>query len=385
MTDRVLARVAQIQKLIEIPGANNIELAIIDGWQVVVGKGSHKPNDFVVYFEIDSLLPLSEPAFVDLGKRVFSKLLFTIDGEHYVRIKTAKMMKQLSQGYVASLQELRIDPQQIHLGQDLTEFLGILKYESSEERSLNNAGSLACGTKRGLPFPSFIPKTDQNRIQNIQFRYDEAVLYGEMFEKTYKLDGSSLTAWMKDGVVGVASRNVSFRMQPENRGIKAIANDVHKCIRKHGFLGFLKNFKLRTQIEADVNAFTQMAKNSGVFSALAKLNRNIAFQGEMVSPSIQKNFEGVDSNQLYIYDVYDIDAKRYLLPQERLDLLNAFSLKGVPSEGFVILPETVADAIEDADGPSGLNGKYREGFVYKSLTRDFSFKVISNKYLLKEA
>lgn len=38
-----------------------------------------------------------------------------------------------------------------------------------------------------------------------------------------------------------------------------------------------------------------------------------------------------------------------------------------------------------ADGPSGLNGKYREGLVFKSLTRDFSFKVISNNYLLKEA
>lgn len=383
MTDRVLARVAQIQKLIEIPGANSIELALIDGWQVVVGKGSHKPKDLVVYFEIDSLLPLSEPAFDDLGKRVFSKLLFTIDGLHYVRIKTAKMMKQLSQGYVASLESLRLDPQQVKLGQDLTEFLGILKYESSEERSMNNAGALAGGTKRGLPFPSFIPKTDQNRVQNIQFRYDDAVVHGEMFEKTYKLDGSSLTAWMKDGVVGVASRNVSFRMQPENRGIIAIAKDVRKCIRKHGFLGFMRNFKLRTQIEPDVNAFTQMAKNSGVLSALAKLNRNIAFQGEMVSPSIQKNFEGVDSNQLYIYDVYDIDAKRYLLPIERLNLLSLMGLKGVPSEGFVILPETVADAIADADGPSGLNGKYREGWVYKSLTRDFSFKVISNKYLLK--
>lgn len=28
--------------------------------------------------------------------------------------------------------------------------------------------------------------------------------------------------------------------------------------------------------------------------------------------------------------------------------------------------------------------KLREGLVFKSLSRDFSFKVISNKYLLKE-
>lgn len=31
-----------------------------------------------------------------------------------------------------------------------------------------------------------------------------------------------------------------------------------------------------------------------------------------------------------------------------------------------------------------MNGKHREGFVFKSTKTDLSFKVISNRYLLKE-
>lgn len=379
MNDRVLARVSVIDSIIEIEGANSIELAMVGGWQVVVGKGLYQPGDKAVYIEIDSLVPTDNPAFSDLPARLSSKLLFEIDGKPYARIKTAKMMKQLSQGMCVPLTDAGVSDASLDM--DLTNFLGIRKYEAGEERAMNNAG-VAEGVKGKVtkPFPSFIPKTDQNRVQNIVPRYMQAQLAGELFEKTYKLDGSSMTVWLKNGVLGVASRNVSFRMQTENKGFVQSIRDYIKQVKKHGFL----KAKFVTQLEADSNAFTQMAENSGVVTALVRMNRNLAIQGEMVGPSIQKNFEGVNSNSFYIYDIYDIDAQRYLLPHERMEILIDQGLRGVPEAGIVTLPETVVEAIEDADGPSGLNGKYREGFVYKSTVRDFSFKVISNSYLLKE-
>lgn len=379
MNDRVLARVAIIDSIIEIEGANSIELAMVGGWQVVVGKGLYQPGDKAVYIEIDSLVPTDKPAFSDLPARLSSKLLFEIDGKPYARIKTAKMMKQLSQGMCVPLTDAGVS--NASLDMDLTTLLGIRKYEAGEERAMNNAG-VAEGVKGKVtkPFPSFIPKTDQNRVQNIVPRYMQAQIAGELFEKTYKLDGSSMTVWLKNGVLGVASRNVSFRMQTENKGFVQSIRDYIKQVKKHGFL----KAKFVTQLEADSNAFTQMAENSGVVTALVRMNRNLAIQGEMVGPSIQKNFEGVKSNSFYIYDIYDIDAQSYLLPHERMEILIDQGLRGVPEAGIVTLPETVAEAIEDADGPSGLNGKYREGFVYKSTVRDFSFKVISNSYLLKE-
>lgn len=380
MSERKLAYVVKIDEIIQIEGANSIEIAMVGGWQVVVGKGLYVAGDLAMYFEIDSLVPTLNPAFADLAERLSSKLLFEIDGKPYARIKTAKMMKQISQGMCVPLAD--IGARSAKIGTDFTEFLGIRKYEAAEERSMNNAGvSDGVRGKLAKPFPSFIPKTDQNRVQNVVPRYFAAQRAGELFEKTYKLDGSSMTVFMKDGVVGAASRNVSFYLQDINKGFVRALKDFIKGVKKKGW----KRAKFETILKADDNAFTKMAFNSGAVSALARLNRNLAIQGEMVGPSIQKNFEGVDSNQFYVYDIYDIDAKRYLLPEERLWILSQQGLRGVPEAGIVTLPESVKDAIADADGPSGLKGKYREGFVYKSMTRDFSFKVISNKYLLKEA
>ena len=380
MSDRKLARVVQIDSLHEIAGAERIELAFIGGWQVVVQKGLYTVGEKCVYFEVDSLLPTSVSAFADLPNRLSSKLLFEIDGKPYARIKTAKLMKQLSQGYCVPLSHLMLNPDS-EVGSDVTKWCGVLKYEKGEERSMNNAGTSDGVKGRATkPFPSFIPKTDQNRVQNIVPRYLQAVESGELFEKTFKLDGSSMTVWIKDGVLGTASRNVSFRLQAENKGFVQSFRDYIKQVKKHGF----RHAKLVTVLEPDVNAFTQMALNSGTITALVHEGRNLAIQGEMVGPSIQKNFEGVRSNQFYIYDIYDIDKQQYLLPAERLEFIADYELTGVPSAGIVSLLPTVAEAIEDADGPSGLNGKYREGYVYKSLDRDMSFKVISTKYLLKE-
>lgn len=381
MSDRKLAYVVTIDSIIPIEGAEKIELAMVGGWQVVVGKGLYVPGDKALYCEVDSLLPTAHPAFAELANRLSSKLLFEVDGKGYARIKTAKLMKQLSQGFCVPLSEVNI-MSIVPVGEDFTKHLGILKYEKGEERSMNNAG-VAEGVKGKAtkPFPSFIPKTDQNRVQNIVPRYLQSVESGELFEKTFKLDGSSLTAWIKDGVTGVASRNVSFRMQVENKGFVQSFKDYFAQVKKHG----LRKAKFVSQLQPDSNAFTAMALNSGVIDALVRENRNLAIQGEMVGPSIQKNFEGVKSNQFYIYDIFDIDKQQYLLPDERLAFIEDYHLTGVPSAGIVLLPQTVAEVIEDASvAPSGLNGKYGEGYVYKSMERDFSFKVISNKYLLKE-
>lgn len=378
MSERKLARVERIDSLHPIEGADRIEIAMIGGWQVVVQKGLHSIGNPVAYFEVDSLLPTDNPAFASLTT-LSSKLLFEINGKGYARIKTIKLRGQISQGYIVPLSDL--SEEQVNVGDDLTERLGVLKYEGREEREMNNAGtkknSQAPGT---MAFPSFIPKTDQNRIQNIVPRFIQARDSGEKFEKTFKLDGSSMTVYMYNGVNYVASRNVAFHLQVQNKGFLQTLKDFIRQVKKVGW----KRAKWIDQIPAANNAFTQAAKNSGALLALSKENRNIAIQGELVGPKIQQNFEGVDSNQYFVYDVYLIDEQRYMLPIERYAFCGKHDLKHVPIAGIDNLEGDVKDVISDADGPSGLNGKYREGYVYKSMNRDFSFKVISNSYLLKE-
>ena len=371
MSERTLARVVTIDELVAIEGADRIELAIVGGWQVVVQKGLYEPNKtLAVYFEVDSLLDTERPYFNSLAT-LSSKLLHVVDGRTHARIKTMKLRKQLSQGFCIPLSETGL---KAIVGEDLTQLLGVIKYEKSEERDMNNSGGT--GVKSGtsaLGFPKFIPKTDQTRVQNITHMYNKAVEEGEEFEESFKLDGSSLTAFVRNGVAGVASRNVGFRVEDE----------------KIPFLTSVKNYfrgkGWKRVTKKDDNQFTQIVAEQGIIEAIRRDGRNIAVQGELVGPSIQKNFEGMDKNTFFCYDVYLIDEQRYMLPAERLEFCTDQGVKHVPINftGKLQAPD-VAGAITRADGPSGLKGKYREGFVYKSTTRDFSFKVISNAYLLKE-
>lgn len=372
-TERKLARVVLIDSLHEIAGADRIELAMVGGWQVVVQKGLYVPGSKAVYFEVDSLIPLDRPCFMSLAT-ISSKLQFVVDGKQYARIKSMKLRKQLSQGFCVPISDAGYRESNCVIDQDLTKELGVLKYEAAGEKALNGTpGNPKTGTS-ALGFPKFVPKTDQTRVQNITVQFAQARDKGELFEKSFKLDGSSLTAFVKNGVLGAASRNVGFRIHDETI-------PFFTAVKK-----FLQGKGWKRTIKADDNAFTQMAEKAGLLTALLNDGRNIAIQGEMVGPSIQKNFEGVAENEFYCYDVYLIDEQAYMLPKERQEFCAEHGIKHVPlaSSHAVTLPVDVATAIADADGPSGLKGKYREGWVFKSMERDFSFKVISNRYLLAE-
>lgn len=380
MTDeRKLARVVIIDSLHPIDGADRIELAMIGGWQVVVQKGLYTAGSKAVYFEVDSLLPLDHPAFESMIS-LSSKLQFVVDGRQYVRIKTMKLRKQFSQGFCTPLSDVGV-ASDVAVDTDVTGFIGVIKYESAGEKVMNGTPGMKTGSS-ALGFPKFIPKTDQTRLQNIPIQFNQARDAGELFEKTFKLDGSSLTAFVKDGVGGVASRNVGFRMEDQKKGFVQTVKDFIAQWRERKF----QNARWEPVVKKDDNAFTQMAQKAGILEAIRSDGRNLAVQGEMVGPAIQKNFEGVVENEFYCYDIFLIDEQKYMLPAERQVFCKRHSIKHVPlaSDHPVVLPVDVATAITDADGPSGLNGKYREGFVYKSMERDFSFKVISNAYLLKE-
>ena len=73
---RHLASIKNIRELNPISGADKIERAVIDGWDVVVKKGQFNVGDLCVYFETDSILPNTNPNFAFLeGKRIKIKRL----------------------------------------------------------------------------------------------------------------------------------------------------------------------------------------------------------------------------------------------------------------------------------------------------------------------
>jgi len=342
--ERKLATIRRIDDIQPIEGADMIELATVGGWKVVVAKNvNHKVGDLVVYCEIDSFLPI-EPEFEFLRKSSYKKMA---DGTEGFRLKTIKLRGQVSQGLILPLKDAynvfkrntpNMDMDWFE-GLEVTEMLNIVKYEPPVPAQL-------AGQVKGL-FPSFLKKTDEERIQNLTREFEG--YKNEVFYVTEKLDGSSVTYYVKDGVFGVCSRNLDL-------------------------------------LEDENNSMWKFAITSGLKELLLALNRNIAVQGEIIGEGIQGNPYKIIGQTVRLFNGFDIDNHEYLSLDDLLKLSKWLEVKTVPMLDLEFrLPDTIDELLSYADSKSVLNEKFdREGVVIRSHDRKISFKVISNKFLLNE-
>jgi RNA ligase (TIGR02306 family) len=343
---RQLATIRKIDNLLPIEGADLIKLAIIDGWQCVVKAEEFQIGDLCVYFEIDSLIPIV-PSVEHLRERAYKKMF----DKDWIRIKTIKLRGQISQGLALPLGAF-FSSDLPELGADVSDVIGVEKFELPIPAEL--IGQIG-------NFPNFIPRTAQSRCQNIVskiFIHNKDARY----EVSMKMDGTSFTAFHNNGQDGVCGRNW-------------LLEEVEKTA---------SNKLVRTYID------------SGLKEVLHNFGKNIAVQGELMGQGVPPNREQFTDTRLYVFDIYDIDKACYLLPEERLELLNQLWNAGVNAQMVRCVPilhpcstlvdlgiSTLADLLKHSEGP-GLNKTIREGEVFKSMDTDFTFKVISNKYLLKE-
>lgn len=333
---RKLASIRTVSEVRTIPNADAIELALVDGWQCVVKKGEFQPGDRCVYFEIDSVLPV-RPEYEFLRKGCYRKAEWLPGGEGF-RIKTIKLRGQISQGLALPVGSLgSLDALAAGELEDITEALGVSLWDPPVHASMR-------GQVRGN-FPSFIPKTDQERAQNCLRKLAES--HGDhLFEATLKVDGSSCTIFAKDGFVRVCSRNLELDMDQEG------------------------------------NTFVDMARKVG--PAILSSGRNLAFQGELMGPGIQGNREGFTEHRWFVFDVWDIDAQRYLSAGERMEVVSGLGLDHVPSLGHIPAAAEPLDVLlARSDAQASIRHAIAEGIVYKSvIDPSVSFKVISNRFLL---
>lgn len=332
---RQLATIRAIAKLTPIKGADRIELASIDGWQCVVKKGEFNVGDYCAFFEIDSSLPEhSAFGFLKAGQRR--------------RLKTVKLRGQLSQGLALPWKnfpelcsngrgnELLLD---YELGADITEVLGVTKWEPTLSASL---GGIVRST-----FPSgIVPKTDEERVQNCASEIK--ALQGKPYDITIKLDGTSFTF------------------------IHEFDGNKHVCSRNQ-------------DLSYSDNAYWKAAKNC------ESIEPGYAIQGELCGPGIQKNRLDLDKLGLFVFNVWSLDAEG---PPIKLSYADALQfcvergLKMVPllesGEDFQYTREQL---LEMAEGKYDGTNNEREGIVIRlqgaTVPEDaLSFKAISNRFLL---
>lgn len=349
---RKLASVQTVKSAEPIANADAIERIRVLGWWVVVKKGEFKPGDRVVYCEIDSLLP-ERPGFEFLRPSSFKPA--QVDDTGVVvqpagfRIKTVKLRGQVSQGICFPLSILPPGAP-TEEGAEVTEWLGVRKWEPPIP--IGMGGRVKGG------FPGFIPKTDETRVQVL-----ESVLErhrGKTFYVTEKLDGTSFTAFLRDGQFGICSRNLWMDESDETNVLVRLAR--------------------RLQLE------------EGLRRVQAARGFQPAIQGEVIGPGVQKNKYELKEVALRVFNVFDITRYQLVDHPTMLEVARELGLQPVPQLGAVTLNHTVDELVAFSEGTSVLNPRaQREGVVLRPLAEEhdpdiggrLSFKVINPKFLLK--
>lgn len=325
---RKLASIQKILALEPIEGADAIVKATVLGWQLVVKKEEFQVGDLCVYCEVDCLMP-ERPEFEFLRPRG-------------MRIRTIRLRGQISQGLCLPLSVLPADFV-IEEGAECTEVLNITKYEPPALPA-----SLG-GVAKSL-FPDFIPKTDETRVQILQ---DLLTKYkGKACYIAEKVDGSSVTFYLKDGVFGVCSRNLELQ-------------------------------------EDDKNAFWEVARALDIETKLRALGGNFALQGELAGEGVQGNKLKLKGRTVFFFNFFDIDKYQYAAYPVFKQVISDMGLQTAPIlDEHYLLEDSIPDLIKKATFKSTLNKDiWAEGLVIRLIEQPFnrqvSFKSINPEFLLK--
>jgi len=330
----MLASIQIIYNIRTHPNADNLELADVLGWQVIIRKGEFVENDLCVYFALDSILP-AIPEFEFLAPRKY-------------RISNVKIRKEYSQGMAYSLGILKvfnINIQQLKVGDDVTDLVGVIKYEKPIP--------IGCSGLDAGRFPAVVPKTDELNGCNYLGVIEE--IAGKPYYISVKEDGTSLSF-------------VHFN------------NEINVCSRSR----MLKEF----DDKGKTNKYWEVVKRYNMLESIPKMG-NFAIQGELCGPSIQTNPMGLKDFDLFVFQVYDIEQHRYLDYAEFIEFCSVANLKTVPvlevGEQFGYTLQNLKDlSIGLYDGTSN----QREGIVIrpqkecfsKALEGRMSFKIINPLY-----
>lgn len=400
--ERELAYIVKIDNITPIKGADNVELAQVGGWHIMVKKGQFQIGDPAIYIEVDSKVPEEEP-FMFLAAKHF-------------KVKTQKYFKGtvISQGLLMHPNDfgweigksdgnytgfIIIDTKKNiwEIGDFLTEKLGITYAEAEDNKRKANSVDKYKKMAQRRPdlfkkpwarwmmkrewgrrlmfiffgkqkdkkggWPAWVTKTDEERCQNMPWLFP-----GNPDEKwiaTEKVDGTSTTTTLRGKgrkeEFYVCSRNVVFDT-PE-KGCYYDTNVYLKMAEKYKFHDVLKDLK---------------EKNDLLF---------VTMQGETYGEGIQKRTYGLEGHDFKAFNLifgFKSGEVHRFNPIEMTYILAKYNIPCVDivDEQFII-PATCDELLTIAEGKSAIDGGMREGLVFRSYDGTKSFKAVSNPFLLK--
>lgn len=355
MLNRKLASIQVVTSVIPLEESDNLDKVSVLGWQLICRRNEFREQDWCVYHEIDSMLPLDNPAYAFLKRK---------DTDTLHRLKSIKLRGALSQGLATPITVLDhlVPVTNLEIGLDVTEALGITLYESPIKFSAGRP-------RRVHTFPThLVSKTDEVRIQSEPKLLEE--LANHPWAATVKYDGTSATYILYD---------------------RADAQEFLVCSRNQ-HIGSPLDTTYHESQEPE-NIYWKIALDYDIESKLKRLGlTNLALQGEIVGPGICGNRLKINRPELFIFSVWNIETMQYLSLSDELTLCELLGLKHVPvMAGSELFDKTLESLLALADSARYPNSDQAEGIVVRAepplyserLRGRLSFKVISNSYLLK--
>lgn len=410
--ERELAYLVRVENITPM-NADRLECAHIGGWHCVVGKGEFKVGDPAVYFEIDSQLPDVEP---------FSSMEF-LRSKHF-KIKSQKIRGEISQGLLMPLSAwidkegkvptwlatlnviITTNGLEVVLESEakfLTQVLGVTYAEPGDNvrkaPSMDKYKSMGArhprlfklkpirwlmrrewgrkllffffGKKKDKKsdWPYWVIKTDEERIQNCAWILNDTA---REWIPTEKIDGSSTTFTL------------------HRKGLK---KEFFVCSRNVVF------DKPNKQCFYDTNIYTEMAEKYHMedkMKMMWEVNESyekkplefLTIQAETYGAGVQKRDYGMKDHDMAIFNIifgYKDGHVVRLNPIEGAGRASAYGLPYVPVLSIAkTLPNDCDAVLALAESePSRLDGGMREGIVFRSTDGQYSFKAVSNAFLLK--
>lgn len=187
----LIVEIVKIDDVKTHPNADLLDIVIVKGWQIVTKRDEYKKGELAVYFPLDSILPLKLSDAIGVSKYL-----------SIGRVKPIKLRNESSFGLLWKEESVAnylypppFDRRYFGEGEDMTEWLGVTKWEPPPDFSVDD------GEKS---HSNFLKYTDLENLRH----YNNIIEEGEIVRITEKLHGGNSRFGLIGGEYMVGSHNM---------------------------------------------------------------------------------------------------------------------------------------------------------------------------------
>jgi len=296
MASSLIVEVCKIKDVRHHKNSDNLDLALVKGWQVIVGRDQFKEGDLIVYIPMDALIPS------DLADKW--NVRNYLGGPEKTIVRCARLRGEMSYGLIMENEGNWGE------GEDVSEHYGITKYIPPVRATAADAAP------RDILFPTF---TDVENINN----FPDSFVDGEEVIVTEKIDGTNCRVGFsidRDGNVDLKAGSMSYK-----RTMPALwdlpSNPYWYPWTTEPVVNLLKYYRRVIEKEFDINSLDI---------------RNVTLFGETYGGSIRGGHKSMDygTPNNYGFAAYGIEIDNNFIDFEDFNsMCRRFKVQTVPILG----------------------------------------------------